>query len=198
MCILTATSLVSGLDINFPGSINVNESFNVEINQDSNNNYDIKIFIHNSTDEKISRNEIISHILDEGKWKDSYLYINNAYPKKNVYSIKADSYSSNANICVQLRISGKTTISEKECQPIQIEQIIQKEAISAYPENFTVSLVNNSIISLKNESSKIYLSSPKEEKYIYYSQEIIKERIILYSFIFLLIITAILLINGKL
>ena len=70
-----AINLVSSLDIDYPESVRINQSFKVSISNTEDHTYDIKIFIHNSSDDKVSRNEIISSILENEEWKDSYLYI---------------------------------------------------------------------------------------------------------------------------
>lgn len=93
-----------------------NNSLKIEINSLINNNevYDVKIFVHNSSDNKIERNEIFSLIEYSGEWKNPWNYIISSYPEKSIYNIKiTDSEDkSKKGLCVRLRKTGTNSFSE--------------------------------------------------------------------------------------
>src|SRR3989344_600895 len=80
---------VSALEISLdsPEEAELNSAFTVSISADSAEVYDVKVFVHNSEDDKIDRNEYISEIY-YGGWQDSYLYIKGSFPEKTDYKIR--------------------------------------------------------------------------------------------------------------
>src|SRR3989344_6613828 len=94
--VLLYSSILSAFDITLssPSNVELNESFDVSISsENTQKTFDIKIYVHNSPDDKIARNEIISYISDGNVWKDSYLYIINSYPSNKEYQMKLDTFS---------------------------------------------------------------------------------------------------------
>ncbi len=115
-------SEVSAIDFDFssPSEISLNQEFTVSISSSQDgNNYDVKIYVHNSTDIKITQKEIISQILDADKWKDSWYYVISSFPSDFEYKVKVTE-SGGREICVQLREAGKTSY-DKLCKSISIK-----------------------------------------------------------------------------
>jgi hypothetical protein len=110
------------LTLDSPDSVEINEEFKVSINLNllESEEYDVKIFIHDSDDEKISREEYISEIYDGG-WKDSYYYIKGSFPASKEYEIRATSSPGDRIICLRLRKSSSEDSGfEQICKPIEI------------------------------------------------------------------------------
>jgi hypothetical protein len=113
---------VSSLEISLisPQEVKINEEFTVSISADSTENYDVKIFVHNSEDEKIDRDEYISEIYNEN-WKDSYNYIKSSFPEKTEYKIRVLESPGDKEICARLRKTGASTFST-QCNAINVLQ----------------------------------------------------------------------------
>ena len=127
------------IDINFdyPNEVEINKEFEIKVLFESSINYDIKIFVHNSSDKKITRGEIISLIDNNGKWQDSWNYLPPALIDNNFYRLKITENSEKADICIRLRKTGASTFDEI-CKAIKIVQILtdkdnKKEFLSTEP-----------------------------------------------------------------
>jgi len=106
------------LTLDSPSKVNLNEEFLVSINADSSENHDVKIFVHNSNDKKVTRKEYISEILDEN-WKSSWYYLKESFPNNKQYRIRVFSSPGEREICLRLRKSN-STISYTKCNPIEV------------------------------------------------------------------------------
>jgi len=122
------------LSLNFPQEVSLNTEFKVSLISQSTKLSDVKIFVHNSSDEKILRSEIISQILGTA-WQDSWLYINSVFPSQKEFTLKIDSYANNAKICAQLRETNKTATYEKVCAQITIRKLDNSQPTEETTEN---------------------------------------------------------------
>lgn len=188
----TTSASESGLSADFPSQVHLDEEFNVSFDYSSGEKLDVKIFVHNSSDEKVLRNEIISEILDSD-WKDSWLYIIGAFPEQKTFSLKVNEFSGNPRLCIQLRKSGKTAILDKFCNNIKIinnnsyisedlteqnkdsEKVFQRETENNSTEEITASVImpssqsnfstiNNNLSIVKNQYSIIKTKTDYLEK----------------------------------
>src|SRR3989344_4728784 len=102
------------LDFNFsyPSEVDLNDSFIVGIEADSSQEMDVKIFA-------IEEKEIISEIYQDG-WKNPFFYLKEAFPSSKEFKIKILK-EGEYELCVRLRISGKTAFDEKS-DMINVEQ----------------------------------------------------------------------------
>lgn len=204
-------SFSSAIDFTFdsPDSVEINEEFKVVINAGSSENFDVKVFVHNSDDAKIARGEYISEILFEDSWQDPWYYLKESFPDVTEYEIRITESFGERNICVRLRKSDTQSIYT-ECLPIKIEESLKKEEepdeeqleeTKAEPVSKTpqVQPLDNQIELPSNE--KISLNSPNntppEQKSITTKQET-KRLWLLYSFTAFCIIIIILLALRKL
>jgi len=190
--------MVSGLDISLssPSKVRLNSEFTVSISsEDSDKIYDVKIFVHNSSDEKVARNEIISSVFNDGVWKDSYLYIQDTYPSQKDFLVKLDSQNA-VEICAQLREKDKSSILAKSCNPIEISTD-SGDIIKSYPEeaNQEKKDANNMEVFMETYNDEPIRLSVKK---VYFSKSAIQTRIISYSFTFLAILVIILIFLRKL
>lgn len=115
LIILSAITSVyaTNFDFSFNNINNINEEISVVIeNKNLNGLYDVKAYIHNSSDDKISRAEITSNTLNQGYWMDSWNYIDSAFPENNIFQLKLQDYSENNSICVKLRKTNSSEIYE--------------------------------------------------------------------------------------
>lgn len=200
-----------------PGSVELEKEFTVSISsgEEISEDFDVKIFIHESEDEKISREEYVSEIYDEEKesWSDSWYYLIESFPKKGEYKIKASKSEGDKLICARLRKSSdKDSGFEEVCNEIEIlesnQETAEEDEEPEEPESTEASQEEGKITQAKDEPRQeiknISLETEKQEpeKIILTSQKKInqeavktpagtKKRFILYSFvgfIFLLVI----------
>src|SRR3989344_326154 len=150
----TAIASNENLSADFPSQVYINSEFNVSINYLSEEKLDVKIFVHNSSDEKVSRNEIISEIFDSD-WKDSWLYILGAFPSKTSFTLRINSFSEKVQLCVQLRKVGKSAVLDKFCSNIEL---ISDNSESS---DNSINKTSNSEIILKNNENEVKTSTKK-------------------------------------
>lgn len=205
------TNSVSSLEITLssPSSVKINEEFITTIDADSQETHDVKIFVHKSSDEKITADEYISEIDSDG-WKNPWYYLKGIYPSKKSFKIKVISSDGEREICARLRKSGSDSFSTI-CFPITIEESDElpkssnkeTEIVSEKPEKynkpeesepaFEENPINlpKSIPIVEEPEEKLILSSPqiKEVK----TKVFIERGFILHSFIGLLVLLLILL-----
>jgi hypothetical protein len=152
-----ATNSVSALEFSFdyPENVNVNEDFTVSLELDSVDKFDVKIFIHNSEDEKTTRGDYISDIYNPIKeeWQDSWYYIKEAFPENRDFKVKALS-NPGKEICLRIR-KAETQSTYLKCQEILVSKQDEKETLS---ENTEVNQTSNKE---NSESSK----EPLEEEF---------------------------------
>lgn len=110
------------MDIPFdaPSEVETGESFTVAIRLDSSDIYDVKVFVHESDDEKIAREEYTSEIEDDG-WKDPWFYLPEAFPENKEYEVRVPKVSGDQTLCVRLRKTGSDTASTA-CKEISVKE----------------------------------------------------------------------------
>ena len=106
--LLSNSSIALELLLNSPNKVEVNEEFQVSIDLDSQDLYDIKVFAHNSQDEGVSRDEYISEIFNTEKddWQSSWNYLSRSFPNEDKYKFKILKSPGERQICVRVRKSG--------------------------------------------------------------------------------------------
>lgn len=143
------------IEVESPSNVSINEEFNVIINSEEQESYDVKIFIHTAAEgEKITRGKIVSSIYGS-EWQSSWNYILASYPEKKNYLVKAHQAGS-WQICVQFRRPEANTYIVKECKPIFVSD---SEPVMPIPDSEENSS-NNSINNEEDENS----ASPQAEK----------------------------------
>lgn len=162
---------VSALEISLdsPEEAELNSAFTVSISADSAEVYDVKVFVHNSEDDKIDRNEYISEIY-YGGWQDSYLYIKGSFPEKTDYKIRVLESPGEREICARLRKTGTTAFST-QCNIINIigsenseeDKVIEKASNKENQEKVTTSEEIIPISKTPNQETQ-NLSYKSEEK----------------------------------
>ncbi len=112
--------LSSALDFSFdaPDSVQIDESFDVTINSESQDVVDVKIFVHKSESDKVVKSDYISEVNNDG-WKDSWYYIKEAFPKVKTFQVKVLTDAGDRKICVRLRKAGTDSTSIK-CESISV------------------------------------------------------------------------------
>ncbi len=97
---LLSPIIISALEIqlNAPNSVNINEEFKVSISADTQDIYDVKIFVEDEN----STSKTISQIYNGNKWQSSYYYIKQAFPSQSEFSLKITK-TGEWNICARLR-----------------------------------------------------------------------------------------------
>jgi len=170
---------ISALDIflDSPSEANLNQEFTVTIDTPDSDIYDVKIFVHNSEDTKITSDEYISEIYSNG-WKNPWYYLKESFPDKKQYEIKVISNPGNREICARLRKSGASSF-DTQCKPITIKDTQDESIINKDVENKPSSLPSNPLQTSqdqeppvnnplpqsaeKTNSEKLTLNSPTEQ-----------------------------------
>lgn len=176
-----AQVLAADFDFVSPDSVEQKEEFTVSINFETQENYDVKIFVHNSEDEKIEREEYLSEIDNDG-WKDSWFYLKEAFPDKKEYDLRVTGESGEELICVRLRKSGAdsfetlckqiTVISQEKDEEVQEPEENKKEEVET-PSEETVQ--NDTNIEEKIQPLLQPKPEVKEEKIILNKKQIKEE-----------------------
>jgi len=206
---------ISAVEVLFtsPEKAKINEEFEVTINTETQETFDVKIYIHNSEDTKITVGEYISETKSDS-WKNSWYYIKSAFPDKKLFAVRATDSFGDRTICVKLRNPGSSIVKES-CKPILIEpqeisdeqeEVTDDDDESKFEEDSQEAPSNKEEIkevqelsqpknTQKEQSSPIVLNSP-EEKIEYVSKTSKMRKVALYSFL-LLCITIILFMSFK-
>lgn len=111
------------IDLEFPDEVEIDEEFTVEISADSDEEYDVKIFVHESDSDEIDRDDYVSEIYDEGdeSWEDSWYYLKNTFPDQEEYELRIFDGEGDLEICVRLRESSDRDAGfEQECDLIEV------------------------------------------------------------------------------
>jgi len=171
------------LIIRAPLEVNLKEEFSVVIDADLSGQFDVKIFVHSSSDERVSRNEYISEIFNPvaQMWKDSWFYIEGSFPEIKTYNLKVLESKGERKICLRLRKTGGQT-SYIQCEQITIleEKKSNSESRSELEEEPEVNEKEKTENNLNRSTNK----ESKTEQYLSYIPEKTEqkqERIILNS-----------------
>ncbi|MBU0761188.1 MAG: hypothetical protein KJ600_04565 [Nanoarchaeota archaeon] len=172
------------LSLNSPGQVEINEEFSVLISADSDENFDVKIFVHKSESDKIPSSDYISEIYSEDKesWSNPWYYLQEVFPEKTEYKIKVTESPGNQQICLRLRKSSvRDSGFEQICQEIKItgeeqtqeeqtpvEEEIQEEKETVHEEEIEIDLSDASeeikpLSTNSNENEKILLNSKQSQ-----------------------------------
>src|SRR3989344_5427525 len=130
------------IDFNYPLEAELNINFKVSINFEANDTYDIKVFVHNSQDVQVTRNEYISDIYNSEKntWQDSWNYLVGSFPSQKEYSIKVTNSLGDRQVCVRARKTGSSS-SFSKCGSIIIKGV--EKTLSPTPKNSENNQVNS-------------------------------------------------------
>ena len=121
MFILLKNSSALELSLDSPSSVEINKEFQVEINLDSVETYDVKVFVHNSPDSGVTRNEYISQIFNKEKntWQSSWNYLASSYPDDKTFRLKVSESPGNMQVCARVRKTGADS-SISKCNSISV------------------------------------------------------------------------------
>ena len=161
---------VSSLDFNVisPAEVVLNREFTVKIEADTQEDYDVKIYVHDDTKD-------FSEIYDGIAWRSPYKFLLTAFPSKKEFLIISH-YEGETNLCVKLRKSADPKDVSETCRPIKINSDQQEENEEETEDEETPSEDNNSnenipnseenelqenISAAKNDSNIEFLSSEK-------------------------------------
>lgn len=122
-----------------------NKQVIVNIHLDTRDKYDIKVFVHNSTDGKITQKEIFSKTFNNQNWQTSWNYLKESYPDKSEYIVKYNEFIKDSSICVRARPSSKTNFLQI-CKNLTSSE---NYLINNTPENKEKIFLNNESKSTK-------------------------------------------------
>jgi hypothetical protein len=117
--LLPLTTAAFGLTLDSPEEGLINEKFEVKIDADSSELFDVKIFVHDSEGGVVTRDEYTSEIYNDG-WKDPWYYLLEAFPAKKQYTIIVPDKIGRQDICVKLRKTDAPATIFKTCNEILV------------------------------------------------------------------------------
>lgn len=137
MCILLLTGispLTGALELSFdaPQKVEIDEEFEVSITLDSEETFDVKIFVHTSNDEKIARDQYISEIYNGEDWSDSWYYLKEAYPEEDTFEIKVVDEPGDRTICTRVRSASDAITTE--CEEIEVDEEDEEKELNGQVE----------------------------------------------------------------
>ncbi len=150
--------------ISAPSSVRQYDSFPVSISINSSSAYDIKLFVHNSSDSKITRGEIISLVFS-GNWKDSWNYLLAAYPSQTSFLLNVTESSGQRELCLQVRHPNASSYLSKSCQPLFVEAVSQPLSQSSSTQQASSNSDNKSIKKNTNKPSSSASSSSNKSSH---------------------------------
>lgn len=120
---LALLPLTSALEFTMdaPESVTENMPFEVTINFESSDTYDVKIFVHLE-----DKNNYISQVNDGGTWRSPRTYMKETFPSQQTYEVKILDFMGEAELCARLRKTGASSFSEV-CQPINVGELVSKD-----------------------------------------------------------------------
>lgn len=185
--ILSQCALALEITLDSPQEVELEKDFSATISAETEENHDVKVFVHNSQDAKIDRSEYISEIYNDG-WQDSYLYIKESFPSQTEYKVKVFKGPGEREICARLRKSGTSAFST-QCEEIRVlgeeKEVSEKEEEEKEkedePEKRVIKKVSNSSPqeSIKEGSSVELapIAQQKTEKLTLNSKPLNKEKL---------------------
>jgi hypothetical protein len=117
-----------------PESVTENMPFEVTINFESSDTYDVKIFVHLE-----DKNNYISQVNDGGTWRSPRTYMKETFPSQQTYEVKILDFMGEAELCARLRKTGASSFSEV-CQPINVGELVSKDISEEEIESEVTSL----------------------------------------------------------
>ena len=114
--IVMVTSFVSSLEFTFdsPDEVEIGEEFDVLISANTNEIYDVKIFVW-----KEEKSNTISEIFKDGEWKSPFHYLQDVFPEETNFRKKVLEGEGTREICVRMRVADTGGFDEV-CQPILV------------------------------------------------------------------------------
>jgi alpha-L-arabinofuranosidase len=110
----------SALTLSSPASGMQGESFTITLDHNDSQTYDVKIVVQAGELSNLSKNIV------EGKEKSSFYYLKEAFPAQKEFTIKIVQVADDAELCVRLRLSGKSTFREA-CNPLVLTRASESE-----------------------------------------------------------------------
>jgi alpha-L-arabinofuranosidase len=110
----------SALTLSSPASSIQGESFTITLDHNDSQTYDVKIVVQAGELSNLSKNVV------EGKEKSSFYYLKEAFPAQKEFTIKIVQVADDAELCVRLRLSGKSTFREA-CNPLVLTRASESE-----------------------------------------------------------------------
>ena len=118
--VLLPVILALEIQLNAPDSVNMNEEFKASIRANTQEVYDVKIFVEGNS------SKTISQIFNIDKWQSSYYYIKQAFPAQSEFSLKITK-AGNWEICARLRKEAQNP-SPPVCSPIIVKISNEEES----------------------------------------------------------------------
>jgi hypothetical protein len=114
--IVMVTSFVSALEFTFdsPDEVEIGEEFDVLISANTNEIYDVKIFVW-----KEEKSNTISEIFKDGEWKSPFHYLQDVFPEETTFRKRVLEDEGTREICVRMRVADTSGFDEV-CQPILV------------------------------------------------------------------------------
>lgn len=123
--ILASTS-VYALTLTAPSEVIVGESFTVTIEHNDTATADVKLFVQNQVFQNLSK------IIIEGVEKSTFYYLKEVFPTQTTFTLTVVQGAHNAELCVRLRKTGKTSY-EETCQSLVIQGSTSSEEETEEP-----------------------------------------------------------------
>ncbi len=103
------------IELDYPATVELNSEFDVLIDFEANDSYDVKIFVHDSPDSGVTQGEYISDIYnpEKAKWQTSWNYLLNSFPTQKTYSLEVTESPGERQLCVRVRKTGADASSTK-------------------------------------------------------------------------------------
>ena len=185
MCIWLVPLASGTITLEAPSTVMVKESFTVTIEADVTEQHDVKIYIRNASD-------VIFSEIQDGDWKNGRYYINDAYPKIKLYTLRSIAFTQEAHLCAKLRLSEKRKTkppTPESCIPIilqtqsesPVKNAVEKPSPNKQLEDQPESSPRNSSKTKKNEDFSQALTLPVFPSTSSQSEEKTLEKIALYS-----------------
>jgi hypothetical protein len=209
--LLSCLSSAVEFDFTHPDSVQIDDQFDVTINFDTQDTFDVKVFVHKSTTDKAASEDYISEI-DDGGWRSSWTYIKEAFPEEKSFQVKVISDPGERKICVRLRktgtdstslkcdsitVKGSKSSSEKKTKSSSSQETVSKTTSSL--ANSVVQQENISFVNLSLNNEKLYLKNPPNSPQNLVTTQKEKTRnLVIYFIIFILAILLILVSFRKL
>ncbi len=142
--VISLASFANALDFSLeaPPQVHIGEEFNVTISAETQDTYDVKIFVY--IGELTSRPNYVSEIYDEADWRNPHNYVVGVYPARKTFQLRVSEYEGAAELCARLRRTGATSYSQT-CLPIESSQSAASTINNQSNKNATGEPPNQSI-----------------------------------------------------
>ncbi|GEM_PF-6328262 len=141
--LFSANTSAIEFSFNSPEKIKVDEEFEITINLDDKETYDVKAFVHDD-------NREYSEIFSEGSWENPYFYLKGVFPGQKTFKLIAHK-ALETKVCVKLRKSSSKAPAGEVCNNIIVE------------DNPGNSAQNNNQQTQNNQSMQVRSNEPKNQ-----------------------------------